>query len=199
MIPVRLAPEPTGFDTTVRQAGQRWLEGQGVPLDGPVPSGFKLRPLWTEYNEALWQAYEGICAYLAIYFEWGTGAATTDHFVAKSRNAGEAYEWRNYRLSCLGPNRRKNRFDDVLDPIGLEPETFVIDFASGEIRPNPSLDEWKRRAAQATIRRLGLDSRLNNRMRARHYQEYVDKHMDLSIIERLSPFVHTEIVRQGLV
>ena len=100
----------------------------------------------------------GVCAYLAIFFEWSTGAGSTDHFIAKSLNAGDAYEWSNYRLSCLGPNRNKNKFDDVLDPIGLTPNTFVINFASGMIAPNPALSSAQKVAARKTIRRLKLDS-----------------------------------------
>jgi uncharacterized protein (TIGR02646 family) len=147
----------------------------------------------------LWEAYSGVCAYLAIFFEWSTGAASTDHFIAKSRNAGEAYEWSNYRLSCLGPNRNKNKFDDVLDPIGLVPNTFVINFSSGKIAPNRSLPADRKAAARKTIRRLKLDSQENNEMRARHYRDYVTGDCTLAFLSRRSPFVHSEIVRQGLV
>lgn len=42
----------------------------------------------------------------------------------------------HYRLSALGFNRNKNSLM-LLDPVGLAPVTFVINFASGEILPNP--------------------------------------------------------------
>lgn len=108
MIPVKLQPEPDDFDKKVRQPGQTWLADHGIAPDAPPPKAADLPNYWIRSNKQLWDAYSGVCAYLAIYFEWVTGAATTDHFVAKSKHAGDAYEWVNYRLSCLGPNRKKH-------------------------------------------------------------------------------------------
>lgn len=198
MIPVILQPEPAGFDAEVRQRGHAWLVAQGIALNTAPPKASKLPTYWSRSNKQLWEAYSGVCAYLAIFFEWGTGAASTDHFIAKSQNAGDAYEWSNYRLSCLGPNRNKNKFDDVLDPIGLTPNTFVINFASGKIAPNPALSPAQKAAARKTIRRLKLDSPDNNKMRTQHYKEYLEGDCSLNFLQRKSPFVHAEIVRQGL-
>ncbi|MFM5666742.1 hypothetical protein ACET62_21620, partial [Aeromonas veronii] len=108
MIPVQLQPEPADFDARVRQHGLDWLATNGIALNAPPPDASKLPNYWTRSNKQLWDTYSGVCAYLAIYFEWVIGAASTDHFVAKSQNAGDAYEWDNYRLSTLGPNRNKN-------------------------------------------------------------------------------------------
>ncbi|MBM0491104.1 hypothetical protein GNZ06_06075 [Aeromonas jandaei] len=199
MIPVPLQPEPADFDDRVRQPGLDWLATNGVALNAPPPDASKLPNYWTRSNKQLWDTYSGVCAYLAIYFEWVIGAASTDHFVAKSQNAGDAYEWDNYRLSALGPNRNKNKFDDVLDPVGLAPDTFVINFASGEVSPNPALSVADRIAAQATIDRLKLDSEEHRRMRASHFGDYVANDCSLDFLARKSPFVHSEIVRQGLV
>ncbi|CAO1669158.1 MULTISPECIES: hypothetical protein [Salinicola] len=199
MIPVTLQPEPDDFNAEVRQRGRAWLVDRGIAFDDPPPKAADLPNYWSRSNQQLWEAYSGVCAYLAIYFEWGSGAASTDHFIAKSANAGEAYEWSNYRLSCLGPNRNKNKYDDVLDPIGLAPNTFVINFASGEISPNPALRAAQEAEARKTIRRLKLDSPHNNKMRAQHYSEYVAGDCSLGFLSRKSPFVHAEIVRQGLV
>lgn len=198
MIPVILQPEPAGFDAEVRQGGHAWLRAKGIALNAAPPKASKLPNYWSRSNKQLWEAYSGVCAYLAIFFEWGTGAASTDHFIAKSQNAGDAYEWSNYRLSCLGPNRNKNKFDDVLDPIGLTQNTFVINFASGKIAPNPALSPAQKAAARKTIRRLKLDSPDNNKMRAQHYKEYLEGDCSLNFLQRKSPFVHAEIVRQGL-
>lgn len=198
MIPVTLQPEPADFDAKVRQKGHEWLGEQGIALDAAPPKASDLPNYWSHSNKQLWEAYSGVCAYLSIYFEWSTGASSTDHFIAKSQNAGDAYEWSNYRLSCLGPNRNKNKFDDVLDPIELPPNTFVINFSSGNISPNTALSPSQKAAARKTIRRLKLDSPDNNRMRAKHYQDYLKEDCSLNFLQRNSPFVHAEIVRQGL-
>ena len=199
MIPVILQPEPANFDAEVRQRGRAWLGAQGIALHAPPPQASKLPNYWSSLNKQLWEAYSGVCAYLAIFFEWGTGTASTDHFIAKSMNAGKAYEWSNYRLSCLGPNRNKNRFDDVLDPIGLAPNTFVINFASGKIAPNKAMSPALRTAARKTIGRLKLNSPDNKKMRAQHFEFYRAGDCSLNFLQRNSPFVHAEIVRQGLV
>ena len=197
MIPVELQPEPADFDENVRLPGRAWLAERAVEPDAPPPDPAALPTYWRRSNRQLWEAYDGVCAYLAIHFEWVTGTHSTDHFVAKSRNAGDAYEWRNYRLSCLAANRNKGRFDDILDPIGLEPTTFVLDLATGRIRPNPDLDDPQRIDAERTIARLKLDSPEHNEMRAKRFARYVDGR-DEQILREWSPFVWREARRQNL-
>jgi uncharacterized protein (TIGR02646 family) len=197
MIPVALQPEPDDFDARVRQPGRAWLVAQGIPLDSAPPKGIDLPSYWTRSNRQLWEAYSGVCAYLAIFFEWVSGATSTDHFMAKSKNSGDAYEWSNFRLSCLGPNRNKNKFSDVLDPIGMAPDTFILNLANGKILPNPALPSGQRDAAQKTIKRLKLDSPDHNAMRARHFACYL-RSKDQQTLQELSPFVWQEAQRQGL-
>ncbi len=197
MIPVTLQLQPADFDVKVRQKGHAWLANNGIAQNSPPPKASKLPNYWSASNKQLWDAYKGECAYLAIYFEWATGASSTDHFVAKSKKSGDAYEWDNYRLSCLGANRNKNKFDDVLDPIGLAPNTFVLNLATGNIKPNPLLDVAEKTAAKKTIFRLKLNSAENKKMRARHYSEYL-KHQHPDILKKYSPFVWHEADRQGV-
>jgi uncharacterized protein (TIGR02646 family) len=197
VIPVQPQPEPSNFDADVRQRGHAWLANNGIALNSAPPKSPKLPAYWSATNLQLWNAYSRTCAYLAIYFEWPTGASSTDHFVAKSGNAGAAYEWSNFRLSSLGPNRRKNKFDDVLDPIGLAPDTFSLNLVNGKIRPNPQLPRAQQQAARQTIRRLKLDSSEHREMRARHYSGYL-QHKHLDFFRRHSPFVCYEAGRQGL-
>jgi uncharacterized protein (TIGR02646 family) len=197
MIPVFPQPEPDDFDEIVRQPGLARLSAHSIALTGAVPKATTLPAYWAHSNKALWSAYGGVCAYLAIYFEWVIGASSTDHFVAKSKVAGQAYEWSNYRLSCLGANRNKNRFDDVLDPIGLTPNTFELNLVSGEILPRPSLDKPAATLARKTIKRLKLDSADHNQMRQRHYGRYL-RNKDVQTLRELSPFVWYEAQRQGL-
>jgi len=198
MIPVQPQPEPADFDKGVRQSGHRWLAENRISLNQPPPDPAKLPPCWRECQKPLWDAYNGVCAYLCIYFPWPLGASSTDHFVTKSRNAGMAYEWSNYRLSCLGMNRNKNRFDDILDPFEIEPDTFVLNLASGEIKPNPNLPPKLRQEAVDTIKRLKLDDPETNRMRADHYTNYLKKEVRETWLARNSPFVWHEAKRQGL-
>lgn len=197
MIPVAPQPEPADFDTKVRAKGLAWLAAQGIAPHDPPPKKPALPAYWSASNKQLWTAYSGVCAYLAIYYEWVTGASSTDHFIAKSKNAGQAYEWSNYRLSCLGPNRNKNKFDDVLDPMGLAPNTFELNLVSGKIRPHRALNSADKALARKTIRRLKLDSPDHNDMRQRHYAEYLRDKNSLSL-KKLSPFVWHEAHRQGL-
>ena len=198
MIPVDLQDEPANFDERVRQPGLAWLAEHGMSLDQAPSDPSKLPNYWTRTNEQLWEAYSGVCAYLSIYFEWVTGAASTDHFIAKSSLAGEAYEWNNFRLSCLAPNRSKNKYDDVIDPVGMAKHTFVINFSSGEISPNPALSAEQKALARKTITRLKLDSHQNDKMRAEHFTSYIQGDFSLDYLSRKSPFVYTEIMRQGL-
>ncbi len=90
MIPVTLQPEPAHFEATVRQRGHDWLRAKGWDLNAPAPTPGDLPTYWRATNKDLWQAYGGVCAYLCIYFDWALGAAATDHFIAKSANAGQA-------------------------------------------------------------------------------------------------------------
>lgn len=197
MIPVALQQEPPGFDVNVRQRGQGWLIDSGVALCGSAPPNINLPNYWSWSNQLLWEAYSGTCAYLAIYFEWPTGASSTDHFVPKSKHVGLAYEWDNYRLSCLGPNRNKNKHLDVLDPVGLAPDTFVLNLASGAIKPNPLLTAPQKALARESIRRLKLNSSHHKAMRARHFSEYI-AHKHVPTLKKYSPFVWYEADRQGL-
>ncbi|HRL20787.1 MAG TPA: hypothetical protein PLG97_03050 [Alcaligenes sp.] len=197
MIPVTRQPEPMDFDALVRNPGLAWLTQNNINPNAPPPVASQLKNYWTHSNKALWEAYGGVCAYLAIYFEWVSGASSTDHFVAKSKNAGQAYEWSNYRLSCLGPNRNKHKFDDVLDPIGLTPNTFELNLVSGEIRLGQNLDAKTTAMARKTIQRLKLDSPEHNQMRQRHYTQYL-RHKDSQTLRELSPFVWHEAQRQQL-
>lgn len=198
MIPVTPQPEPADFDAKVRTPGLLWLHSRGINLDQPPPRPKALPAYWRETQRELWDAYAGVCAYLCIYFEWPLGAHSTDHFVAKSRQAGQVYEWSNYRLSCLAMNRNKGRFDDILDPFEIQPDTFTLNLASGMIAANPALPTSDRAKAQATIRRLKLDAPATNRMRAEHFDAYCRGDVTAAYLQRHSPFVWYEAQRQGL-
>ena len=191
MIPVKPEPEPDNFDELVRQPGGKYLG------DNPDAKASDLPPLWREVLPDLWEKYHGVCAYLAIFFERPTGAASVDHFVPKSKSKDLAYEWSNYRLATLGENQKKHTHE-VLDPFELEQDSFFINFADGEMYPNPEKEEEYKNKCRDTIELLELNSPDCTKMRIRHYEEYTNHHVDLDYLSRNSPFVHHEIVRQRL-
>lgn len=197
MIPVAPQPEPDTFDYKVRQPGLNWLRENNLDTRADKPPGRDLPPYWTRCLPELHRVYGGICAYLAIFFEQATGTATTDHFVAKSKEMGRAYDWANFRLACLAMNRQKG-IHEVLDPFELDPDTFRLELSTGEIFPNPHLPEETQLAARMTITHLKLDEPTHREMRARHFHECTSGKVSESFLARYSPFVHLEASRQNL-
>ena len=201
VIPVDMQPEPEDFDLEVRKPGLKWLAERGIPVSGPVPSGEALPSYWQRALRQLGAAYSQICSYFAIRIDTVTGDLTTDHFVPKSKAPGDAYEWANLRLACLPANRRKGEHDDVLDPVGLRPNTFHINLADGSIRANSDLDGELHEAALKTISRLQLDDAKLRRRRASDYSRYLENGADnhaQAVLKLVSPFVWQEATRQHL-
>jgi len=197
MIPVIPQPQPAKFDEKVRQPGMAWLKKNNINLTVSLPSNTNPHPYWRECLDDLHKSYKGICAYLAVYIERATGAVTTDHFIAKSANAGLTYEWSNYRLACMTMNARKRAFDDVLDPFTMPADMFRLELASGRIFVNPDMTGNFVREARLTIERLKLDSSINRDMRARHFQDYALSSINSDHLRKTSPFVWNEARRQG--
>jgi len=203
MIPVSPKPEPANFDKEVRRPGLKKLVTLKINMSAPLPPKTKIPPLWRKCINDLHASYDGICAYLGIYIERATGAASADHFVAKSSLPSLAYEWSNYRLACHAMNSRKNKFDDVLDPFLIPVDLFRIEFISGRIYCNSSQPNGIQTDAENTIGRLGLNNGINKQMRARIYSEYLNQSDPPNAAlnayyARYYPFIWTEISRQGL-
>jgi len=206
MIPVARRKAPKGFHAKVFRPGMAWLKANGIAKAQKAPAGTSLRPFWRRCLRQLHARYDGVCAYLAVWIERCTGAASADHFVAKSKLAGDAYRWSNLRLACVKMNARKRDFADVLDPFTLAPGTFRLELVTGRIYVNKTLPKPLRDAARATIRRLGLDDGGNRRMRARHFDDYLTFKVQSiagaaapeDFLRRHSPFVWYEAKRQGV-
>ncbi|MEO5341342.1 MAG: hypothetical protein H7837_12645 [Magnetococcus sp. MYC-9] len=198
MIPVKAQPEPASFDAKVRQKGLAYLRKKGIALNQPPPPGTKIAPYWRTCLDDLYTSYHGTCAYLAVFFERCTGAGSVDHFVAKSTQAGLAYEWSNLRLACMAMNTKKNRYDDVLDPFTLEKGWFHLELLTGRVFPNPVLPLNDKFQVQATIDRLELNDPKNKEMRTRHYNWYIEGCYIADYLQKISPFVWFEAHRQGL-
>ncbi len=202
MIPVAGRRPPKGFNKKVFRPGRRWLRKNNLPLKGPVPKDAhgktkKLKAYWRRCLRDLHACYDGVCAYSSMYIEVTQGAATVDHFIAKTIAVEEAYRWRNYRLASLTMNGRKGISRDVLDPFTLAPETFSFDTIEGRISPNPSLSEDMQKEAQATIDRLGLDNGDFRQARLSYFEAYI-QNRDANHLRKHCPFVWFELGRQGL-
>ncbi len=204
MIPVTAKPEPSSFDAKVRKPGARWLKKQRIAPASPIPKGVTAPPHWRECLDDLHAAYGGVCAYLCVYVERTTGGASVDHFIAKSRLAGQTYEWSNYRLACATMNARKRDYTTVLDPFDVKPGSFHLELVSGRVYANPACSASDRARVEATIRRLGLDQGDCREMRTRRYSDYLDArgaNRNLALEDQLMryfPFIWFEADRQGL-
>ena len=97
MIPVTLKTEPADFNARVRIPGQKFLEKYPNPTkeDWTKRKGNKI---YQRASKPLWEKYNKICAYSA---EWlPSSDKSIDHFIPKSVDTNQAFEWNNYRL-CL--------------------------------------------------------------------------------------------------
>jgi uncharacterized protein (TIGR02646 family) len=199
MIPVVEQSEPADFDAKVRQKGLASLRRKGIALDQPVPAKTEFEAYWRNCLDELHSSYNGCCAYLAVFIERVTGGASVDHFIAKSNQANLAYEWSNYRLACSIMNSRKGDYDDVLDPFAIQKGWFHLELVSGRIYPNPALPPDIKGQVQKTIERLGLDDAGNRKMRCQHYHDFaLKRYYTEDFLEKRSPFVYSEALRQGL-
>ena len=211
MIPVELQPEPDGFDRQVRQPGLDAIREMTGAMSRPgpgrkreviaespedIPSG-KFPEIWRKALPDLLKAYNRICAYACLYIHRTTGAAGVDHFAPRSRKWDRIYEWDNYRLACSLMNSRKGRFDDVLDPVGLEPGTFVLDLVSMKALPGKDLEGDRLIEAQDTIRRLGLASDDYASALGDYYEAYSTGEVTFAFLEERAPFLASELCRQG--
>ena len=188
MIPIIGKPEPNTFYDKVRRPATDWLATH--------PNN--LKPYWRKILPELHLAYDGICAYYAIYLEFDSGAKTCDHFKPKQKYPELAYDWQNYRLACTQANSRKHTYEDILDPFTLAADTFFIDFSDGSVFANPVLDNKTLSNVKNTIHRLNLCSPSLCEMRLAAYEDYLKGDVTQSYLQRKSPFVWYEAKRQGL-
>jgi hypothetical protein len=205
MIYVHRKPEPSSFNELVRTKGLAHLRARGLSINDPLPPRTEIIPYWKACLPDLHQQYDGICAYLGIFIERVAGTPSADHFIAKSRNAGLAYEWSNYRLACSRMNSRKRDFNDVLDPFSdvLIWGLFRLELVTGKIYPNPNfpnshLNPSAMQPVEATIKRLGLDDPDCRQERANWFNEYLSESISSDFLKKKCPVVWIEADRQGL-
>jgi uncharacterized protein (TIGR02646 family) len=190
MIPIICQPEPDGFNENVRIPGNEFLKIH-------VNDNINIPPYWQKIEKELWNAYGGICSYFSIYVELVDGASSVDHFIPKSQAKELAYEWSNYRLSCIGANRKKH-LKLVLDPFQLEKDSFFINFIDGEVFVSNKKELAYQELCHKTIENLGLNCSSLKSMRMNHFFNYINKEVSLNYLKTHSPFVYYEIIRQNL-
>jgi len=183
------------------------LIGQGQPRRGRprkpvatrrdrIPSD-KFPPYWRDVVDEMHQAYEGRCAYLAMYIERATGNPSVDHVVPRSRSWRQVYEWSNYRLAAALINSKKNDLELVLDPVAIGPGLFALDFLSMEVVQGPAVSTSRRMEVQNTIDVLGLNLQDCIDQRSEYYLGYKNRDISLRWLERRAPFIAQELRRQG--
>ena len=212
MIHVDQAPEPPDFERKVRQPGLSAIaEMVGDPplaaRPGPrrakiadrredIPSD-KFPPFWTLAIDDMMEAYRQICAYMAIYIEKVTGAATVDHMIPRAVEWRQVYEWDNYRLACSLMNSRKSDAIFVLDPFRVKSGWFELDLVDFQLRPATTVSPHIRTRVESAITRLRLNDRECRGVREEYASSYWAREIPLSRLERRAPFVALELRRQG--
>lgn len=215
MIHVQKMPEPKApvfdFEGQVRQPGRRILmELRGDPnaprRRGPKRSAvakiatkhLQKSSLWARCLPALAEAYGHICAYSCVRVDTVTGAPTVDHWKPKEQYPDDAYEWDNYRFSCLTMNRRKGLDETLCDPFEVRDEWFLLDLVTFGLSPTPGLPEKLRCQVQRTIDVLELDLPPMRRRRERawaRFKGHPSRHTWKVLVEEC-PLVARQYVRQ---
>jgi hypothetical protein len=216
MIPVALAPEPAEFDELVRRPGLSAIDQlvgrppryarQGKTIakvcnhETAIPSK-DFPPYWRETLPQLHSAYAGLCAYLALYIDRGTGLATADHATPKSMAWDKVYEWSNLRLCAHLINSQKGALLTWVDPFEMDEGWFTL---------NPWTMEVERSATAPASAHAAIDATLpalNNRDCVQQRTQYAAEYwhgaalggLGLPYLVRRAPFVAQELRRQNLV
>lgn len=195
MIPIKPQPEPDDFDEKVRKPGLAFLS----KVPNPKTKDWKNRDYWRRSLRDLYDACNHICAYSAQWISRPEGSPTVDHFLPKSAKPELAYEWHNFRLACLTLNNKKRTELDVIDPFELPVNSFILDFPSLIIKPNPELLYPLKERVISTINRLQLndyDKCIDGRLE--WLKTYYEDNSTFDSLKRKAPFIAYELERQGL-
>jgi len=179
-----------------------WNDASGIKHSRFVASfeelpASALAPTWQSAIDWLMGAYQQICAFSCFRIHSVTGTPSVDHMVPKSRKWDAVYEWSNYRLASLRMNARKRDLCNILDPFDVEPGWFELEFTFGQVRPGASVSGVPelRAKVQETIDTLGLNDFADERLR--DIEAYDSGEVRLRRLWEESPFVASELVRQG--
>lgn len=158
--------------------------------------GASFEPYWTKAIPWLLDAYGRVCAYSCFRIH-PTATPTVDHMVPKSTAWDKVYEWSNYRLAALLLNSRKGALPNVIDPFEVKPGWFALELTFGQVVPGPATkgDAALFERVDATITELGLNDFADERLR--DIEAYEEGGVSLGRLREESPFVASELVRQG--
>lgn len=192
MIPIELQPEPDDFIDRVYSIGMQFLS----QVPHPASNQWKGREYWRRVLPDMRKAYGGVCAYSAHWIPYSTGNYSIDHFVPKSQQPALAYEWSNFRYVSARFNSRKGT-RTIIDPVGLSPDWFIIDFSSFFIHPNPDLSLEQKQVVDETITRLKLniDDDLVVERQAWFFAYQKDE-ISFDHLNKHAPFIAYEVQRQ---
>lgn len=180
------SPKPEGFELRAETRGATWLAnnpGSARPLD-----------YWSEFKGALAEAFNGLCAYSAMYEPVGT----VDHFVSCEEDRARAYDWSNYRFASAWINSSKQsmRSDTLLDPFSIENGWFEIILPSLQLVTTASVPANQKARADFVLRRLHLrDDERVLRQRREWYRMYQEGEITLEGLARKAPLIAIAVRR----
>lgn len=197
MIPIKPQPEPDDFDQKVRKPGLAFLSKFPNPTNRDYEN--KKATYWRKSLRDLYDACNHICAYSAQWIPYDTGSPAVDHFIPKTVNPELAYEWDNFRLICSKMNSIKGTKTEIIDPFFLPADSFIINFPSMLIKPNPNLLEPLKSRVVYTIKELKLNEEMWQLGRSYKLIDYCKKQYSFDHLKEKYPFIAYELERQGLV
>jgi hypothetical protein len=194
--PVPVEPDDFNFDEKVRKPGLAFLS----EVPNPTTKEWKPRDYWVKSLPDLYKAYNHICAYSAQWIPYDTGNPGVDHFIPKTDKPELAYEWDNFRLACSKMNSNKGTKPDIIDPFFLPADSFILDFPSMFIKPNPNLLEPLKARVVDTIKELQFNKKdIFIQGRIHRLMPYCKTVYPYDHLKNIAPFIAYELERQGLV
>lgn len=191
MIRVKARNPPASFAANVHAPGQAYLLAHPVAVKKE-----KWEAHWRNSIPDLRMNYKDICAYYGCHVAETTGAATVDHYLPKSKNRAQAYDWSNFRLACSRMNARKHNGTNIIDPFAVVDGWFVLEFGPMTVHPAPALAPPTRASVLHTRDKLDLNSSECVRERTRLWNNYAVNEDSVTSLYTHAPFVALEAVRQ---